>query len=120
MARQKRTSSALDASKERATSLVSVDKTMDFGNGVSLAALSNAANTDLEKQLNDYNQMLSELDHALNKLEDAESSVTDLASRLLSGVKTKYGADSSEYEKAGGTRKNEIKRSPRAKKETPK
>ncbi len=35
---------------------------------------------------------------------------------LTGGVKTKYGADSSEYEMAGGTRKSEIKRSPRGSK----
>jgi len=32
-------------------------------------------------------------------------------------VKTKYGADSSQYEQAGGTRKSEIKRA--GKKKTP-
>ena len=114
MARAKRTSPALDAAVDRANSLATVDKTMDFGNGASLAAL-NAANDTLKTQLADYNQLLSELDDALNKLEDAETLVTDLASRLLAGVKVKYGPDSSEYEKAGGTRASEIKRGPRTK-----
>lgn len=114
MARAKRTSPALDAAKDRANSLATVDKTMDFGNGASLSAL-NTANTDLQTQLDNYNQMLSDLDDALNKLEDAETTVTDLGTRLLAGVKVKYGPDSSEYEKAGGTRSSEIKRSPRTK-----
>jgi hypothetical protein len=114
MARTKRTSPALDAAKTRANSLATVDKAMDFGNGASLTAL-NAANEALKTQLDDYNQMLSELDDALNKLEKAESSVTDLGTRLLAGVKVKYGPDSSEYEMAGGTRASEIKRSPRKK-----
>lgn len=119
MARSKRTSPALDAAKERANALATVDKTMDFGNGVSLPAL-NAANTALEKQLGDYNQMLSQLDDILNAVEQAEAGVTDLASRLLGGVRTKYGADSSQYEMAGGKRKSEIKRGARAsKKVTP-
>jgi len=55
------------------------------------------------------------LDDALNKLEDMETTATDLSTRLLAGVKVKYGPDSSEYEKAGGTRASEIKRSPRTK-----
>ena len=49
----------------------------------------------------------------------AETTVADLSSRLLSGVKTKYGADSSEYEKAGGTRKSEIKRTSKKKPPAP-
>lgn len=114
MARPKRTSPALDAAKDRANSLATVDKTMDFGNGASLTAL-NAANVALQTQLDDYNQMLSDLDDALNKLEKSEGTVTDLGSRLLAGVKVKYGPDSSEYEMAGGKRKSEIKRSPRSK-----
>jgi hypothetical protein len=83
-----------------------VDAAMDFGNGVTLAALK-AQNSATEKQLETYNQKLSELDDLLNLLEDAEGQCTDLASRLLGGVKSKYGADSSEYEKAGGTRTSE-------------
>lgn len=118
MARAKRTSPALDAAKERANSLATVDNTMDFGNGASLAALT-TANTDLETQLDAYNQKLSDLDDALNKLETAEGTVTDLGSRLLAGVKVKYGPDSSEYEMAGGKRKSEIKRSPRTKAAAP-
>lgn len=114
MARAKRTSPALDAAKDRANSLATVDRAMDFGNGASLAALT-AANVDLEGQLDHYNQMLSDLDDALNKLEDAEATVTELGTRLLAGVKVKFGPDSSEYEKAGGTRASEIKRSPRTK-----
>lgn len=115
MARAKRISPALDAAKKRANSLGTVDKTMDFGNGASLAALS-GANDALQKQLDAYNQMLSELDDALNKLEKTETTVADLGSRLLAGVKVKYGPDSSEYEMSGGTRTSEIKRSPRTKK----
>ena len=104
----------MDAAKDRANSLASVDQAMDFGNGASLTAL-NAANEALKTQLDAYNQKLSDLDDALNKLEKAESAVADLGTRLLAGVKVKYGPDSSEYEMAGGTRASEIKRSPRTK-----
>lgn len=114
MARAKRTSPALEAAKVRANSLATVDQAMDFGNGASLTAL-NAANEALKTQLDAYNQKLSDLDDALNKLEKAESAVADLGTRLLAGVKVKYGPDSSEYEMAGGTRASEIKRSPRTK-----
>jgi len=49
-------------------------------------------------------------------METLETKATDLGSRLLAGAKVKYGPDSSEYEKAGGTRASEIKRGPRTKK----
>jgi len=44
-----------------------------------------------------------------------EASRRDLSERTLAGVGAVYGRDSGEYEKAGGTRKSEIKRSPRKK-----
>ena len=109
MARAKRNSPIIDDAKTRAALLATIDPAMDFGNNVSLAAL-NAKVKSTGDQLDAYNALLSELDDALNQLEKAEGTVSDLSSRLLSGVKTKYGADSSEYEKAGGTRKSEIKR----------
>jgi hypothetical protein len=34
----------------------------------------------------------------------------DLTERMLAGVGSKYGKDSTEYEKAGGVRKSERKR----------
>lgn len=85
---------------------------MDFGKGVSLAALT-AANAALEAKLNKYNETLSDLDDQLNGVEQDEGAVTDLAARLLGGVKISYGPDSSEYEKSGGTRKSEYKRATR-------
>ena len=115
MARAKRNSPIIDDGKTRAALLATIDPAMDFGNGASLAAL-NAKVKAAGDQLDAYNAMLSEVDDALNLLEGAETTVADLSSRLLSGVKTKYGADSSEYEKAGGTRKSEFKR---AAKKTP-
>ena len=40
----------------------------------------------------------------------AEKAIRDLSERMLAGVASKYGKDSSEYEMAGGTRKSERKR----------
>ncbi|MCX6896187.1 MAG: hypothetical protein NTZ16_11955 [Verrucomicrobia bacterium] len=118
MARQKRTSPDLEAAKVRAAALGSVDKTMDFGKGVSLAAF----NTKIKEGgdlLDLYNEKLSDLDDLLNQLQKAEADTNDLGARLLGGVKISYGPDSSEYEKAGGTRKSEqAKPGPKAKTKT--
>ena len=105
----------MEEGNSRAAALKTVDPAMDFGNGVSLAALVAAA-TAVKTKLDIYNGLLSQVDEALNAVEAAEKSVTDLCSRLLNGVKSKYGADSSQYEAAGGTRTSEIKRTPKKKK----
>lgn len=95
-------------------SVMSIDPALDFGNGVSVAALT-AATTAAAAKLDAYNALLSQADEALNNLQAAEKVVSDLSSRLLSGVRMKFGADSSQYEQAGGTRTSEIKRKPRKK-----
>jgi hypothetical protein len=109
MARLKRKSIVMDDGLKRAAALKTVDPAMDFGNGASLAALT-AGLADVETKLNTYNGLLSQSDDALNQLGAAEKTVTDLSTRLLSGVRTKYGADSSQYEAAGGTRTSEKKK----------
>jgi len=57
-----------------------------------------------------YNALLSQADQAQNELLAAEKAIRDLSERMLAGVASKYGKDSSEYEMAGGTRKSERKR----------
>lgn len=42
-----------------------------------------------------------------------EAELADLTERMLKGVASQYGRDSVEYGQAGGTRKSDIKRSPR-------
>ena len=121
----------------RAVALKTIDPAMDFGNGVSLTALT-AATAAAKTKLDAYNALLSDYEAPLSLRFEragcldfgqalgettlylcnhtaAEKTVTDLSSRLLSGVKTKYGADSSQYEQAGGTRTSEIKRTAKTK-----
>jgi galactokinase len=108
MARMKRKSASVDKAKTRASSLESIDKTLDLGNGMTLAGY-NKQITDTETALNDYNAKLSELDEALNDLQASEKTLDDLTERMLAGVGSKFGKDSNEYEKAGGVRKSERK-----------
>jgi hypothetical protein len=54
-----------------------------------------------------YNKLLSQVDEASNKLKVAERALADRSRRMLARVATKYGPDSDEYEKAGGTRRSE-------------
>ena len=114
MARRKRTSPAVDRASTRSSALESVDANLDLGNNLTLAAY-NTAISNTDDLLSEYNTKLSELDGLLNKLETAEAKLDELSGRMLAAVGVKYGKDSDEYEKAGGTRTSERKSSARAK-----
>ena len=109
MARAKRESTALDKLKTRVNGMKTIDPALDVGGGISVGALGIVA-SNLDAALSAYNMLLSEADDKLNKVIALEGQALDLAERALSGVLTKYGKDSSEYEKAGGKRKSERKR----------
>lgn len=114
MARQKRTSPIAESAGVRADSLESIDTNLDLGNGLTLGSYKSAISA-VAFQLSAYNTKLSEVDGLLNALEAGEKSLADLSERMLSGVATKFGKNSDQYEKAGGTKKSEIKRGPRKK-----
>ena len=109
MARQKRTSASVKFAQTRLAALTSISDPLDLGNGKTSAAY--AAKIKTANDANDvYNTQLSVLDgmlddaEAADKLLDAESVV------MLAAVAVKFGKDSAEYEKAGGTRTSERKR----------
>lgn len=109
MARRKRDSKVLAILHQRIAGLQSIRTNLDLGGGVSVAALSK-----LHQALNDalvvYNRLLSDADAALNSIQELETNGRQLAERTLTGIATKYGKDSSEYEQAGGTRRSERKK----------
>lgn len=109
MARRKRDSKWLSVLHQRIAGLKSIDENLDFGGGVSVETLTRMHAT-LAANLARYNQLLSEADAALNTIGDLELQARDLAERALTGVATRYGKDSSEYEQVGGTRKSERKK----------
>jgi len=92
--------------------LESIGTNLDLGNSLTLAAY-NAAIESADGLLSAYNTKLSELDGLLNQLETAETKLDELSGRMLAGVGVKFGKDSDEYEKAGGTRSSERKSSAR-------
>ena len=89
--------------------LKSIDPALDLGGGLTCAALDAAIQTALGR-LEAYNTALSQVDAALNELQAAEKALAGLGERCLAAVKGRYGGDSTEYEKAGGTRKSDRKR----------
>ncbi|MCE9646687.1 MAG: hypothetical protein K8S20_11875 [Chloroflexi bacterium] len=109
MARQKKLSAILEKAAQRHSALTSIDPALDLGNGLTLAAF--RAEIENARALQDeYNALLSQVDGTYNRFQEAEISVRDLSQRMLAGVGVRFGMNSHEYEKAGGTRKSERKR----------
>jgi len=109
MARIKKGSADFAKAIKRLAAMKSIDEKLDLGNGLTLAAY----NSTIEKTKNTldaYNKQLSLADGALNDLMADEEVLRDWNERMLTGIATRYGKDSSEYEKAGGTKKSDIKR----------
>ena len=65
---------------------------------------------EFRDKLDEYNTTLSTVDSRLNIVQDAERVLRDMTERMLSGVASKFGKASDEYEKAGAVRKIDRKR----------
>ncbi len=109
MARQKRTSKALDKLNKRLSGMKSISPALDLGNGLDVATVGASA-SNLETSVNTYNQDLSLFDKKTNDLNDLEKANNQLSRRILQAVGSAYGFDSSEYEMVGGVRTSERKK----------
>jgi hypothetical protein len=112
MARQRRTSPALETTRHRLAGLKEINPPPDFGGNLNVAG-GEAVVTDLGAELDSYNANLVALDEQQNVVETKEAGAGDWNKRVLAAVGAKYGADSREYELVGGTRTSDRKRSPR-------
>lgn len=117
MARLKKTSKTIEDSKIRLASLKSIDTNLDLGNGITVAVFEEKLKK-VTDSLESYNTALSIVDEKRNTFENDENDLADMYARVLLGVGAKFGKDSIEYEKAGGTRKSERKRFVKADKST--
>ncbi|MFT3870086.1 MAG: hypothetical protein QM715_16685 [Nibricoccus sp.] len=108
MARRKRTSPSIERAQQRADGLASIGPSLNLGGKLSLAGFQ-AEIDAVTTKLSDYNTKLAEVDGLLNELEAAEAALDDLTSTMLAAVGVQYTKNSTEYEKAGGTRTDERK-----------
>ncbi|MGC1379154.1 MAG: hypothetical protein WA821_23190 [Anaerolineales bacterium] len=118
MSRKSGTSPVAVAAQARLDALKSLDPNLDLGYGLTLTAYQALIN-NAQAKLSAYNTLLSQVGDAQNALRAAEQELRPFSARLLTGVATKYGKDSSQYEMAGGTRTSEIKRMARKTKTPP-
>ena len=110
MSRQRRTiPREVESAQQRVNGLVSIEEALDLGNGVSVEALRAAIRAVMD-EVSEYNTMISNADEKSNRVDALVDALNDLTSRTLKGVESRYGKDSNEYEKAGGTRKSDRKR----------
>jgi uncharacterized protein YukE len=109
MSRMKKSASHVEQAVTRLAALKSIDAKMELGNGLDIAKYETAIK-DLQAKLERYNTNLSMLDEQLNQVQASELMLSDLSERMLTGVASRFGKDSDEYEKAGGKKKSERKR----------
>ena len=114
MARTKKNSKVIESAKVRLASVKSIDPNLDLGNGITVAKYETKTD-ETDSSLETYNTTLSLLDEQKNTFEVNEKDLNDYNERFLLGVGSKFGKDSMEYEKAGGTRKSERKKPSKAK-----
>ena len=107
-----------DIAKARLAAIKSINPNLDLGNGITVAVYE-AAIGDFSTTVGLYNTTLSTVDDLYNSSIAKIAVMQDLTERVLSGVASKFGKNSSEYEMAGGTRKAEKKKRVIKPKDTP-
>lgn len=99
----------LEKAVARLAAIKSIDPALDLGNGID-ADNYEAEIVELATKLSGYNTVLSTVDNSYNHCIAQIQVIKDWNERVLTGVATKYGKNSSEYEMAGGVRKTERKK----------
>lgn len=107
--KKKKRSTTLDKAQVRLAALKSIDANLNVGHGLTARAYANLISRTRRK-LERYNTTLSLLDKLQIELIELERSLADMTERMLTGVATKFGKSSTEYEMAGGTRRPERRR----------
>ena len=113
MARIKKTSKMVEDAKERFSGVKTIDN-LDLGAELTLAGYKKWID-ETEDELEKYNASLSVADNNQYSFEMKEKGLKDFHERMLLGIAAKFGKDSIEYEKAGGTRKSDRKKSSKTK-----
>jgi hypothetical protein len=110
MARRK-LSRVLDLEKgnTRLAAVKSIDPALDLGNGITVVNYQTQVQL-LATKLATYNTTLSTIDDLYNQCIAQIDVIKDWNERILTGVATKYGKNSSQYEMAGGKKKSERKK----------
>jgi hypothetical protein len=93
----------------RLAAVKSIDTALDLGSNINVANYETQVNL-LSTKLSTYNTALSTIDDLYNDCIAQIAVIKDWNERILTGVATKYGKNSSQYEMAGGKKKSERKK----------
>ena len=102
MTLQTRGSAAINKAQRRLASLKSIDENLDLGYGLTTGGYAQKIET-VRSHIEAHNTLVSRIDESRRNLTALEKELDDLTARMLSGVSTKYGRNSNEYRKAGGS-----------------
>ncbi len=102
MSLKTRGSEALNKAQRRLALLKSIDNNLDLGHGLTVDAYTLKIEESRAK-LEAHNILLSDLQASRSALTQIDRDLAELSERMLTGVSTKYGRNSIEYAKAGGT-----------------
>jgi hypothetical protein len=109
MAFRRTRSQVLQQASIRISGMESIEAALDLGNGLSVETFRTAI-TEVESLLNSYNTHMALADELRNIIDAKELVLRDFSERMLTGVATKYGKNSNQYQMAGGTRKMDRKK----------
>ncbi len=99
----------LEKGNKRLAGMKSIDAALDLGNDLTIENYQ-AQIVKLNTNLGKYNSALSIVDDLYNDCIAQIDVLKDWNERMLNGVASKYGKNSSQYEMAGGVKKSERKK----------
>lgn len=102
MALKTRGSAALDKAQRRLASLKSISEDLDLAHGLTNQVYQQQIETT-RAALEAYNTLVSLLDESRKTVAEHEKTLNALSARMLTAVAVKYGRDSKQYSKAGGS-----------------
>lgn len=102
MTLQTRGSAAINKAQRRLASLKAIDENLDLGYGLTTTGYAQMIET-VRSAVEAHNTLVSKIDESRRHVNALEKELADLTARMLSGVSTKYGRNSNEYRKAGGS-----------------
>jgi hypothetical protein len=102
MSLKTRGSAVLDKAQRRLAQLKAIDENLDLGLGLTIAAYGQLIDRN-RALLEAHNTMVANIAESCRAMNQMDSELADLSERMLRGVAIRYGKDSLEYLKAGGS-----------------
>jgi hypothetical protein len=102
--RLKQRTRVVDYAERRMNAAKAIDRSFDFGNGVTANSLKTLIET-YDEQCAAHNTATEVLENLTRDIKQTEADIENLADRLLDSVAAKYGRSSSEYKLVSSIKK---------------